>query len=124
MQPSAARLWSMLRGRKAGGFRFRREHPFPPYILDFYCAELRIAVEVDGGAHDSAERLEYDVRRDACLARAGVKVLRVPIRALLHQPEAVVDWIIFRCEAVGRLAPPSRDAARSRHFPICDGKET
>ncbi len=124
MRPSARRLWELLRGRRAGGFRFRREHVFPPYILDFYCAELRVAVEVDGGAHESGERMAYDERRDGFLKRAGVKVLRAPAQALLHRPEAVRDWIVSRCEAVAaEKAPPSRGASRSRHLPIKNGEE-
>ena len=99
MTPSAARLWSLLRGRRAGGLRFRREHVFAPYILDVYCAEARLAVEVDGATHDSEEQREHDARRDGFLRRAGVMVLRVPAQALMYEPEAVTAWIVERCAA-------------------------
>jgi very-short-patch-repair endonuclease len=89
----------MLRGRRAGGFRFRREHVFAPYILDFYCGEVRVAVEVDGAAHDTPEQREHDARRDAFLRGKGVTVLRARAEALMYEPEAVVAWIVERCRA-------------------------
>ena len=47
-------LWSVLRGRQLGGVRFRRQHPIEPYIVDFYCASARLAIELDGKTHDVA----------------------------------------------------------------------
>jgi adenine-specific DNA-methyltransferase len=69
-------LWKNLRDRKLIGAKFRRQHPLGPYILDFYCAEMNLAVEIDGGQHDSPERREHDNRRTAFLSRLGVQVLR------------------------------------------------
>jgi len=69
---SEAMLWERLR-RGQLGVRFRRQHPFAPFILDFYAASVKLAVEVDGAAHDARR----DAARDAELARAGVRVLRV-----------------------------------------------
>ena len=45
------RLWSRLRGKQLAGFRFRRQHPLGPYVVDFFCAEAKLIVEVDGGQH-------------------------------------------------------------------------
>jgi len=58
------------------GVKFRRQHPFGPYVLDFFCAEMNLAVELDGGQHDLLERREHDSRRAAFLSRLGVNVLR------------------------------------------------
>jgi very-short-patch-repair endonuclease len=69
-------LWQELRGGRLSGLRFRRQHPIGPYILDFYCASARLAVEVDGAAHDFAERAQHDERRDAWLASRDIRVLR------------------------------------------------
>jgi very-short-patch-repair endonuclease len=66
-------LWNEMRGGRLG-VSFRRQHPFGPYYLDFYCAHLRLAIEVDGGQH--ARQLAYDHARTALLATRGVKVLR------------------------------------------------
>ena len=65
-------MWLELRRRQLRGFRFRREHPIGRFILDFYCAEKRVAVEIDGPTHDA----DADERRDALLAAHGVRVVR------------------------------------------------
>src|SRR6266581_3873769 len=67
-------LWQALRQRRLAGLRLRRQHPIGPYILDFYCPSARLAVEVDGLAHDTAAAVRHDERRQAWLARQGVTV--------------------------------------------------
>ena|SRR5947209_5007529 len=74
--PAERRLWSMLRGAQVEGESFRRQHPAGPYVLDFYCARLRVAVEVDGGGHGHYYGAQRDARRDAWLRENGVLVLR------------------------------------------------
>jgi very-short-patch-repair endonuclease len=69
-------LWDSLRGRRLDGLRFRRQHSIGPYILDFYCASAKLAVEIDGIAHDFAEGARHDERRDAWLTERGVRTLR------------------------------------------------
>ncbi|MGA8221784.1 MAG: DUF559 domain-containing protein, partial [Candidatus Acidiferrales bacterium] len=54
------KLWSILRDRRLGGFKFRRQHPVDRYILDFYCAERRLAVEADGGQHRDSQAQKCD----------------------------------------------------------------
>ncbi|MGB7179006.1 MAG: endonuclease domain-containing protein, partial [Xanthobacteraceae bacterium] len=70
-------LWQALRSQHMSGLRFRRQHPVGPYILDFYCASARLAVEIDGSTHDSAEQIRHDERRNAWLASRHIKVLRI-----------------------------------------------
>ena len=70
-------LWSVLRGKSAGGLRWRKQHPMSEMTLDFYCASAKLAVEVDGEAHGRGDQPAQDVRRDAWLAGRGVRVLRV-----------------------------------------------
>jgi len=53
-------LCRRLRNRGLAGFKFRRQHPWPPYVLDFYCAELRLVIELDGGQHHDAAGLARD----------------------------------------------------------------
>jgi very-short-patch-repair endonuclease len=88
-------LWQALRGGRAGGLRFRRQHPIGPYVLDFYCPAIRLAVEVDGAAHDIPDRAAHDLRRDAWLADQGIRVLRVPAADVLNEErrESVLDTI-------------------------------
>jgi very-short-patch-repair endonuclease len=77
-------LWQALRKGQLAGLRFRRQHPIGPYILDFYCPTARLAVEVDGAAHDTAERARHDERREALLAAHGITVMRVAAADVLR----------------------------------------
>ncbi len=77
-------LWQALRAGRLKRLRFRRQHPVGPYILDFYCAAARLAVEVDGSSHDHQEQARHDERRDRWLADNNIKVLRVAAREVLR----------------------------------------
>lgn len=68
------RLWRVLRARAVNGLKFRRQHPLDGLILDFFCAEVRLCVEVDGGIHDSQQ--ERDAVRTAHLEQRGIRVIR------------------------------------------------
>jgi very-short-patch-repair endonuclease len=67
-------LWTALRGRQVAGLKFRRQRPAGPFVLDFYCPDHRLVVEVDGGIHD--EQREQDAARTAILEQYGYRVLR------------------------------------------------
>ena len=82
-------LWRELRKRPAG-LRFRRQHPAGPYVLDFFCPAQKLAVEVDGEAHERGDRPERDRVRDAWLKREGVRVIRIPAADVLQDIEAVI----------------------------------
>jgi very-short-patch-repair endonuclease len=69
-----AHLWNVLRAHRLGGWKWRRQVPKGPYILDFLCDQAGLVVEVDGGQH--AEQVDYDARRAAYLAQCGLRVLR------------------------------------------------
>ena len=69
--------WRLLRDRKMLGLKFRRQQVLCGYEVDFYCAALRLVVEIDGAVHDDAERPERDARRTTILARRGVPVVRL-----------------------------------------------
>ncbi len=93
LSPPEARLWTELRGRKLADLRFRRQHPVGPYVLDFYCVSARLAVEVDGRAHDEPDRIRQDQRRDAWLAEQGIRVLRVTAREVKDNLDGVAALI-------------------------------
>jgi very-short-patch-repair endonuclease len=93
-------LWQQLRGRKLHGLQFRRQHPEDRYILDFYCAATRLAVEVDGISHES--RGPHDRRRDRWLAERGIRVLRIPAVDILKD-----DNIESVLQAIAEAAAPS-----------------
>ncbi len=86
------KLWRHLRNRGLSA-KFRRQHPVGPFILDFYCHEARLAVEVDGGGHAEAEQAEYDAERSRALAGEGVRVLRFWNGDVMKNVDGVVDAI-------------------------------
>lgn len=91
MTDAEGRLWSVLRGRRLDGCKFRRQHSYFDYVLDFVCLERRLVVEVDGGQHNGCRA---DAERDAFLAHGGFQVLRFWNHEVLqHRPE-VADRIL------------------------------
>ncbi len=82
-------LWKVLRGRQLEGLKFRRQHPFGNYILDFVCLEIMLVIEVDGGQH--TENREYDTQRTEELQKAGYRVLRFWNNQVLQQIESVKE---------------------------------
>src|SRR3546814_1406266 len=58
-------VWSYVRSRRLHGQKFRRQQAMGPYVLDFYCHDLKLAIELDGGQHNEAEQVARDLRRDA-----------------------------------------------------------
>ncbi|MHB8309492.1 MAG: DNA methyltransferase [Metallibacterium sp.] len=115
-------LWFLLRDRRLGGFKFRRQHPLPPYTLDFYCHDACLCVEVDGGQH--ADDVTRDAQRDAALAAAGVRTLRVWADAVLREPEAVLEaiWNALHDKDARRDAEPSRQPGPSPPAPLPAGE--
>ncbi|WP_414712277.1 endonuclease domain-containing protein [Sphingomonas sp.] len=86
-------LWLALRGNDAG-LRFRRQHAADGYVLDFYCAAARLAIEVDGEAHNRGNRPQRDAVRDEWLATQGTHVLRYSAGEVLTNLEGVVREIM------------------------------
>jgi very-short-patch-repair endonuclease len=70
------RLWHRLRNAQIEGASFRRQHPAGQYVLDFYCPEIRLAIELDGGQHAQGRALQHDYQRDEWFADRGVITLR------------------------------------------------
>jgi very-short-patch-repair endonuclease len=75
------------------GFKFRRQHPIGPYIVDFYCHKAQLAIEIDGGQHNQDDQLLYDERRTAYLEDQGIKVLRFWNHDVLRETETVLEVI-------------------------------
>lgn len=92
LTPAEATLWRALKGRQVYGLKFRRQHSVGPYILDFYCPELKLAIELDGESHMMRE--EYDDRRTDNLFRmAGITVLRFENRVVFENLEQIIAEI-------------------------------
>jgi very-short-patch-repair endonuclease len=69
-------LWEALKNRKLSGLKFRRQHPIYCYIADFYCHEIRMVVELDGGVHHEIDQQEHDRSRDLVISELGIRILR------------------------------------------------
>ena len=94
-------LWQELRKRPAG-LRFRRQHPAGTYVLDFFCPSRKLAIEVDGEAHERGDGPQRDRTRDAWLTGQGVRVIRIRAQDVLDDLEPVILHIV----AEAGLYPP------------------
>jgi very-short-patch-repair endonuclease len=86
-----ARLWQALRGRQVDGFRFRRQHAIGRFIVDFYCSQMSLAIEVDGEIHEYQR--EADEQRTAYLRERGVRVIRFTNEEVLAKLEEVLERV-------------------------------
>ncbi len=86
-------LWRWLRDRRFATYKFRRQQPLGPHILDFFCVEAKLNIELDGAQHGHPEHLHKDAERDAWLAEQGIKVLRFWNARLRREKDVVRDTI-------------------------------
>ncbi|HEX7801419.1 MAG TPA: DUF559 domain-containing protein [Pseudoxanthomonas sp.] len=86
-------IWSFLRDRRLHDQKFRRQKTLGPYVLDFYCHELKLAIELDGGQHNETEHLTRDAKRDAYVADHGITTLRYWNHDVLNRAEVVLEAI-------------------------------
>lgn len=86
-------LWQKLRNNQMFGLKFRRQHPVDIFILDFYCHERKLAIEVDGKIHNQQEQQEWDENRTYELNEFGIKVLRFTNEDVIDQTKKVIDSI-------------------------------
>ena len=106
-------MWQLLRNRGLMGYKFRRQHPMGPFILDFYCDEVKLAVELDGGHHSL--QVEKDAARTRDLEDQGITVLRYWNDVVLENTEGVLVDILRKAEELKKalvrpspgLRPPS-----------------
>ena len=88
-------LWRGLNGRQLDGKKFRRQHGVGPYIVDFYCPECRLAIELDGQGHFTEFGGLYDLRKDAYLKTHGIRVIHFENKAIFEDIENV---LLLICE--------------------------
>jgi len=91
-------LWKFLRSRRCGGLKFRRQHPVKDFILDFYCHDYLLGVEVDGSVHENDEVKEYDQNRTAELENLGITILRFKNEEVLTDLSKVLTEIRNKVE--------------------------
>lgn len=95
-------LWRRLRGCQINNYKFRRQHPYGDFILDFVCLEIKLVVEVDGGQHNQSTQ---DVLRDQALSAAGFRVMRFWNNQVLNDIESVVEFIWLELEKINPSPP-------------------
>ena len=93
MTEAEKRLWAFLR-LKPQGYKFRRQHPFARYVLDFYCHKAKLAIEIDGKYHELPGQKKLDKTRTSEIKNMGVKELRFTNEEVLTQFESVKKTIL------------------------------
>ena len=84
-------LWHLLRDNNFYGFKFRRQHPVDSYVLDFYCHEAQLGIELDGGHHNEADQQSKDKKRTAFLREQGMEVIHFWNNEVLRETEGVLE---------------------------------
>lgn len=92
-------FWRALKGGRYGDFHVRKQHPIGPYVLDFFCASVRLCIEVDGASHSAGDRPERDDRRDAWLAERGIRTLRINAQLVLEDIDSAVAMVVEAARA-------------------------
>ncbi len=105
-------IWYLLRNRNFLNFKFRRQHPIGNYILDFYCADAKLAIELDGSQH--AENGQYDLHRSEVLQRDGIQVLRFWNNDVLLNTEAVLTEIANALPLTPTLSPQAERGSKTK----------
>ena len=111
MTPAESLLWRNLRGSRLNGLKFRRQHPIKTYILDFYCHEKQLAIEIDGDIHNKPENRIYDEVRTKELHDLNIQVIRFSNQEVLNNISEVLKRIK---EKLNRLTPPLSAPERGR----------
>ena len=108
LTPAEQVLWQHLRNRNFGG-KFRRQRPIGPFIVDFYCDEARLVVELDGESHNHAAQAEHDEVRTEWLQDRGYRVLRFWNHVVLRDTDSVIAAIV---EALSPSSPSPAERER------------
>ena len=93
LTPAEALLWKSLQRSQLSGKKFRRQHSIDKYIVDFYCPDCRLAIELDGDAHFTEGGAKYDAARTEFLTRKGIRVLRFENREIFDSLDLVISEI-------------------------------
>lgn len=108
--PAEAEAWRLLRGQRILGLKFRRQQLVAGFVVDFYCASLRLVLELDGGVHDDPAQAEHDALRTQALSRMAIHVVRV--RNDQVSEHALRELLATYCATYSE--PPSPDGVLSR----------
>jgi very-short-patch-repair endonuclease len=107
MTGTETRLWSRLRARQLQGLKFRRQHGIGPYIVDFYCPEQSLIIEVDGDSHADADQILKDRQREKYLQSFGLHVIRYINDDILKNLDGVMEDLAERLSSRSTSPHPS-----------------
>lgn len=99
-------LWQLLRAKRFMNLKFRRQHVIAPYIVDFYCHELGLVIELDGSQHGTDDGKEYDAERTKFLEALDLKVVRYWNHEVLRQTDMVLEDLWQRCAELTNKTSP------------------
>jgi very-short-patch-repair endonuclease len=98
--PAEKKLWQIVRNRNLNGRKFRRQHPIAKYVVDFYCHQSKLVIELDGEIHMDLEQMKYDNERNEFMVEIGLNVLRIKNEDLFDNEEKVIELIMKICNVV------------------------
>lgn len=97
--PEELIFWAHVKGRRFYGYKFRRQYSIGNYVADFYCSELKLVVEIDGGQHYEEEKIKYDELRTKYFNDLGMKVKRYTNLDIKNNLTSVLDDLLQEIEA-------------------------
>jgi very-short-patch-repair endonuclease len=107
------KLWRRLKSKQIEGLKFRKQHPIGPYILDFYCPEVKLCIEVDGGQHNESSHIQSDATRTNFLEAHGVTVIRFWNVEIFDNLDGVVEAIMEQAWSLKREIHLNRESVPS-----------
>jgi very-short-patch-repair endonuclease len=93
MTPAEKVLWKRLRNKQVKGFRFRRQHALKDFVVDFFCYDAMLVIEIDGEVHDDPRQNERDFQSTNILKRLGIREIRIKNEEVLNQTDYVINKI-------------------------------
>ena len=119
MPEAQRRMWRLLRDRRFAGYKFRREHPLGRYTLDFYCAEAKLSLELDGRQHGFPGQRQRDEEKENYLLSRGIITKRFWNSQVRREPELVKEnlWLLLQERSAHPENVPVTPEARSRTWP-------
>ena len=91
--PAEIELWKRLKNKALGGRKFRRQYSVGKFIIDFYCADERLGIELDGSMHFSPENIEYDNSRTEAIKNFNIRIIRFENYMIMEDIERVLEII-------------------------------
>jgi type I restriction enzyme M protein len=120
--PAEEVMWEFLRNRKLADLKFRRQHQIGDYIVDFFCAEHNLIVELDGPVHDASERKKHDQKRDAYLKSSGYTVIHFKNNDMFEKTRQIFETILAHLPSPLSLSPSGRDSSEGLKEDVSSGK--